>query len=245
LGNLIATNSEVRKILSDFSVIGRDILARAASHVADSVCPNPDALTNVDRPAPSDRFETAGGSQVGPDETPVAELNVPGSNFAIRHRPHEGVDLEHEGEVTSVSQATDEARERIRDTQNVVVTEAGGTARYGFRFYRSCLSTHYSRRDGKDPNADVDVKQSGFMGRLQNLKVNVKCLSCFSVLTQIKKNGLSDRIPQEHKDTAREAIEQGRKVLVEDYFPEGRRDQFLYRGKKAGLIVISGTDKGR
>ncbi|KAH9952567.1 hypothetical protein BGW80DRAFT_1420325 [Lactifluus volemus] len=187
LGNLIATNSEVRKILSDFSVIGRDILARAASHVADSVCPNSDALANVDRPAPSDQFETAG------------------SNVAVRHRPHEGVDLEHEGEVGFTSQATDDARERIRDTRdrahNVVVTEAGGAA-----------------RDGKDSNADVDAKQSGLMSRLQNLK-----------------NGLSDRVPQEHKDVARETIEHGRKVLVEDYFPEDRRDQFLYRGKKVIL----------
>jgi hypothetical protein len=54
---------------------------------------------------------------------------------------------------------------------------------------------------------------------------------------------LSDRVPQEHKDVARETIEQGRKVLVEDYFPEDRRDQFLYRGKKVGLIAISGTAK--
>jgi Family of unknown function (DUF5923) len=49
---------------------------------------------------------------------------------------------------------------------------------------------------------------------------------------KINKSGLSDRFPQEHKDTAREKIEQGRKVLEEDYFPEDRRDQFIYRSKK-------------
>lgn len=47
---------------------------------------------------------------------------------------------------------------------------------------------------------------------------------------------MSDRVPQEHRDTAREKIEQGRKVLVEDYFPEGRRDQFIYRSKKVWII---------
>ncbi len=36
----------------------------------------------------------------------------------------------------------------------------------------------------------------------------------------------------EHKEVVREKIEQGRKVLVEDYFPEDRRDQFIYRIKK-------------
>ena len=182
MGNLIATNSEVRKILSDFSAIGRDILARAASHAADSVRPNPDALVDVDRPAPSDQFETVGGSQVGPDEAPVADLNVPGSNVTVRHRPHGVADLEHEGEVRSASQATDEARERIRDTRDraqIVVAEAGGAARYGYRFDHSCLSTHYSRRDGKDPNADVDAKQSGLIGRLQNLKVNIQSIALF------------------------------------------------------------------
>jgi hypothetical protein len=42
---------------------------------------------------------------------------------------------------------------------------------------------------------------------------------------------LSDLVPQEHKEEARNQIEQGRKVL-EDYFPEDRRDQFIYRIKK-------------
>ena len=67
LGDLIATNSEVRKILSDFSVIGRDILARTASHAAESVRPEQDALTKVDRPAPSDQFEAGSSQQAGPN----------------------------------------------------------------------------------------------------------------------------------------------------------------------------------
>lgn len=108
LGNLIATNSEVRKILSDFSVIGRDILARTASHAAETVRPNQDALTNIDRPAPLDQFETAGG----PNGTPVAELNAPGSDTAVRHHPLQGVEVEHEGQVRSASQAADEVQQR-------------------------------------------------------------------------------------------------------------------------------------
>jgi hypothetical protein len=41
------------------------------------------------------------------------------------------------------------------------------------------LFTHYSRRDGKDSNADVDAKQSGLMSRLQNLKVNIEFIMLF------------------------------------------------------------------
>jgi len=121
LGNLIATNSEVRKILSDFSVIGRDILARSASHAAETVRPNQDALTNIDRPAPSDQFETAGG----PNGTPVAKLDVPGSDTVVRHHPLKGGEVEHEGQVRSASQAAGEVRERAR-------AEAKDTVEYVF-----------------------------------------------------------------------------------------------------------------
>jgi len=74
LGDLIATNSEVRKILSDFSVIGRDILARTASHAAESVRPEHDSLTKVDRPAPSDQFEASGSRQAGSSGTPEGQV---------------------------------------------------------------------------------------------------------------------------------------------------------------------------
>lgn len=46
------------------------------------------------------------------------------------------------------------------------------------------------------------------------------------------RDGLSDRIPQQHKDRANEHWERGRQFLTEEYFPEERRDQFIYRGKK-------------
>lgn len=74
LGDLIATNSEVRKILSDFSVIGRDILARTASHAAESVRPEQDALTKVDRPAPVDQFETGSSKQATANGSPEGQV---------------------------------------------------------------------------------------------------------------------------------------------------------------------------
>ncbi|KAF8263795.1 hypothetical protein EI94DRAFT_1772841 [Lactarius quietus] len=190
LANLIATNREARKILSDFSVLGRDILASAASHVADSVRPAHEALSDVDRPGPSNQFETAEGKTVGPDETPVAEIPVPSTNGAVRYQPHTGVEIEHEGRALDASQAADETRSR---TQEV----AGQAA---------------------EPKTGTDAQKSGLKSRFQRLK-----------------NGLSDRVPQEHKETTREKLEHGRKVLAEDYFPEDRRDQFIYRGKKVIL----------
>jgi hypothetical protein len=52
------------------------------------------------------------------------------------------------------------------------------------------------------------------------------------LLLKPSQNGLSNTVPQEHKEVVREKVEQGRKVLVEDYFPEDRRGQFIYRIKK-------------
>jgi hypothetical protein len=96
LGDLIATNSEVRKILSDFSVIGRDILARTASHAAERVRPEKDALTKVDRPAPSDQFEATGSRQAGPSGTPEGQVRSASQTAGDVQQP----------EVTEVKAAT-------------------------------------------------------------------------------------------------------------------------------------------
>jgi Family of unknown function (DUF5923) len=167
LGNLIATNSEVRKILSDFSVIGRDVLARTASQAAETIRPNQDALAKVDQSAPSDQFETAGGSQVGSSETPVPELGVPGSNTAIRHHPVQGAEIEHDDQVRSASRAADETRERV-------AAEAKNTLEYVF--LADLLRYGFDRfdREASNGNADADTKKSGLAGRFQNLKVSVR-----------------------------------------------------------------------
>jgi Family of unknown function (DUF5923) len=68
---------------------------------------------------------------------------------------------------------------------------------------------------------------------LQNLKASIESDGETLVFSKVvDQNGLSDLVPQDHKEAARDKLDQGRKVLVEDYFPEDRRDQFIYRIKK-------------
>lgn len=43
---------------------------------------------------------------------------------------------------------------------------------------------------------------------------------------------LADKVPQEHKDKASDQFDRAKQFLSEEYFPEERRDQFIYRGKK-------------
>jgi hypothetical protein len=70
--SLILTNAEVRKLLSDFSVIGRDLFARGAMKAAEKARPDEERLRTVDDSAPSDTFYTEGGRKAGPNETPVS-----------------------------------------------------------------------------------------------------------------------------------------------------------------------------
>lgn len=71
LATLVITNAEARKLLSDFGVIGRDLLARGAGKVAEMSRPDEDALRRVDEPGPDHHFVTEGGRNAGTDETPV------------------------------------------------------------------------------------------------------------------------------------------------------------------------------
>jgi hypothetical protein len=56
---LVLTNSEVQKLLSDFSLISRDLLARGASKAADSLA---QIKRHVDETAPQDQFIMEGGT---------------------------------------------------------------------------------------------------------------------------------------------------------------------------------------
>ncbi|KAH8827080.1 hypothetical protein DL96DRAFT_1605435 [Flagelloscypha sp. PMI_526] len=56
LFQLILTNSEVRKLLSDSGIVGRDLLARGASKAARQLAPPQHKLAQVDDTAPRDEF---------------------------------------------------------------------------------------------------------------------------------------------------------------------------------------------
>jgi len=43
---------------------------------------------------------------------------------------------------------------------------------------------------------------------------------------------LADKIPQDQKDKVQGQLERGKHFLAEEYFPEERRDQFIFRCKK-------------
>ncbi|KZW03262.1 hypothetical protein EXIGLDRAFT_759133 [Exidia glandulosa HHB12029] len=57
---LLLTNSETRKLLSDATLIGRDLFAQGAANVAERARPSAEKMANVDDAAPSEQWATAG-----------------------------------------------------------------------------------------------------------------------------------------------------------------------------------------
>jgi Family of unknown function (DUF5923) len=96
--SLILTNSEVRKLLSDFSTIGRDLLSITAQKAATLIAPDADKLSHVNEPGPKDQFVTEGGRTAGKHETPVPEARVPGTDATLKHHPRQDDDVMLRGE---------------------------------------------------------------------------------------------------------------------------------------------------
>ena len=103
--SLILTNSEARKLLSDVSLIGRDLFARGAAKLADTARPDPDSLARVDDAAPSNEWKAPNGQSHGTEQSP---------NF-LSNEQREGA-----------SQATDRAQrtsEQPKDAKGNAVAE--------------------------------------------------------------------------------------------------------------------------
>ncbi|PPQ68177.1 hypothetical protein CVT24_005064 [Panaeolus cyanescens] len=241
--NLVLTNSEARKLLSDFSVIGRDLLAITASKAGSSIAPSQDELRRVDQTAPNDQFITEGGRLAGPNETPVLEGRLPGTNKEVRHHPHEddAYILNEDGSRKPVGEARREAQDTYREGRETYEgvkqqavhqgmdavrrpekrDEIKGTAQEAKDTAQEQAREKQQEAENMSPE-ERQEKKGGMMGKVRQMR-----------------DGITDMIPQQHKDMARdnakEYNERTRRFLSEDYFPEERRDQFIFRFKKVVL----------
>ncbi|KAF5347588.1 hypothetical protein D9756_010708 [Leucocoprinus leucothites] len=205
--HIVLTNSEARKLFSDFSVIGRDLLSKSASKAAETLAPSEEALRRADEVGPDNEFVTEGGRRVGPEETPVLEARVPGTDSTIRRHPHEDEAFVHtqEGE-----------RRPMSDVRQEATTRAGDLVEEGMRRGDRVGDEAHSRARGhvediqeaEQPEAEARAKKTGFMGKMKDMT---------------------------HKDKAQEHYDRGHRFLTEEYFPEERREQFIFRGKKVVL----------
>lgn len=206
LASLVLTNAEVRKLIGDFGVIGRDLLARGAAKTAELARPDEDRLRQVDEPGPDHKFISEGGREVGPDQTPVPEVRVPCTGHRVAQDPGrelgEGTAVKTEqGDVYRSDELVDEAQRR----KDELVERAGNEARSHAEDVQEGL---------QDENTDVSTK-TRFQNKVNDLK-----------------DQLAGRVPPEHREKANEHLDRAKNFLKDEYFPQERRDQLIYRLKK-------------
>ncbi|KZP21786.1 hypothetical protein FIBSPDRAFT_953335 [Athelia psychrophila] len=111
----LAVQHLLRRLLSDFSLIGRDLHARGACKAADGLRPDAEALVHVDESVPNDQFVTAGGRTSGPNETPVLEARVPGDH--ARELWFKSVDAYLRKDLTVLAPGCNSRGNAIRDSR--------------------------------------------------------------------------------------------------------------------------------
>jgi len=215
--HLVLTNGEARKLLSDMALIGRDLFAHGAAKAANLTRPYEERMRQVDDAAPHNEFVTEGGRRTtDTSETPVLEARIPDprpgneGDFTVKQHPHgefgKGAQIhDPQGNVRSGADAYDQAQ-----------NQAQGLADQGQKRAQAEADQLRAEQDKTDdPNAKKDIAKSGLKERFNGFKDN-----------------LMGRVPQEHKDRANEHLDGTKNWFSEEYFPEERRDQFIYRAKK-------------
>lgn len=88
LVKLLTTNSEARKLVSDFSLVGRDLLSRSAAKAAEGIAPAPEDLARVDESTRRDEFVDP-SSAPNPTSNPVVDAvnGTPATTSSIQKKP--------------------------------------------------------------------------------------------------------------------------------------------------------------
>ena len=174
LVTLFFTNSEVRKLLNDFSLIGRDLLAKTAVKAAQTVGPDEERLRNVDQTAPPDQFISEGGRPVGPGEKPILEQQIPGTHRTFRQDPEHEARIRHPGgQEQTLGSAYNEAYQQKEQLKTEGFQQAGQFAQQAP--YEAQSHAH-DVLDADDPEHAADEKKTGIKGKYEQFKV------CFEVL---------------------------------------------------------------
>ncbi|WWC90750.1 uncharacterized protein L201_005687 [Kwoniella dendrophila CBS 6074] len=237
---LFLTNSEARKLLSDFGIIGRDIFATGAAKVADKARPNQEQLDSVDQEAPSKEWIGADGKRLGPNDTPELQVKGPDGSqvrYNPKDDPRSAKVVDTDGNARPAGQVYDQAQQAKNEAQNrkeEAKADAKGSAREHAHDLNNARNPNASLREQKDqvlgranektPN-DVDV-QGGNVNRNTDADRAEAEGQARGKLNQLK-----ERIPDEHRARAADAL-QDTKQFFKEQLPEERREQFIYRLKK-------------
>ncbi|WWD18999.1 hypothetical protein CI109_103456 [Kwoniella shandongensis] len=243
---LFVTNSEARKLLNDFGIVGRDIFATGAAKAADKARPTQDQLDRVDQEAPSHQWIGADGKKLGPNDTPDVQVKGPDGSqvrYNPKDDPRDAKVVDTDGNARSAGQAYDEAQQKKAEAQNKkeeLKNEARqeANAHGGKEGLKEKAKSHAQDVAGaRDPNASYSEQKDQIAGRA-NQKANEADQNTRDVdrdqakdQARGKVNDLKNKIPDEHRERAANAV-QDTKNFLKEQLPEERRDQFIYRLKK-------------
>ncbi|KAG7087026.1 hypothetical protein E1B28_013005 [Marasmius oreades] len=177
---LLFTNSEARKLVSDFGMVGRDLLSKTLVKAATNIAPNEEKLKGVDEPHRGEQ----------------------------QFIPKEQLEKEKEDAKQKLEAARRTGEEKKEQAANATLDEVN--------------KAEQQADAARENDETIPKSTSGEM------------------TTQTKKKGLMERmvggvkesIPGEHQDKAKGHLNRGREFLTEEYFPEDRRDQWIWRVKK-------------
>lgn len=211
LAKLIYTSSETRKLLKDVGVLARDVVADAAIKVADTTRPSDEALKKVDEAAPANEW-------VGPDgEKRSAHEKAPSTGLNEK--------------ANELQQMAGKAQDYLSQAQ----TEATQTAESAEPHAENAASKIKSSAESNEPlegssQAKETIRESG---QVASDKADVAASAVSEKKNRLREayGNVISKIPQEHKDKAKQAREDT-KVYIHDKFPKERREKFIYRLKK-------------
>ncbi|KAI9637351.1 uncharacterized protein MKK02DRAFT_36365 [Dioszegia hungarica] len=245
---LFVTNAEVRKLAKDLGFVGRDIFASTASRAADKARPSQQQLDQVDREAPSKQWIGADGKKLGPNDTPELQMKGP-DGAEVRYNPKDAPSqakvTDTQGNTHSAGGLYDKAqqkKEEVRQTAEQKANEQGGSGGI-----KEQLKSHAQDVAGnRDPNASLSQQKDQVLGAAQNKADHAQNQAQSQAQNDSrapnnaedaknqardKANQLKEKIPEEHRQKISDELH-AQKEIIQDAFPEERREQFIYRLKK-------------
>ena len=103
--------------MSDFSIIGRDLLSKGTHKIADAIAPKEDELAHVDEAGPQDKFVSEG------DAAPVLDDKVPGQEDAAVQDDYGRPDEVKSQARVSTENAKGKMREDIQEAKAAIAAD--------------------------------------------------------------------------------------------------------------------------
>ncbi|KLT41292.1 hypothetical protein CC85DRAFT_286608 [Cutaneotrichosporon oleaginosum] len=124
LASLFLTNGEVRKLVKDFGIVGRDMFAQGAARAAEAARPSDQQLNQVDAPAPDKTWVGPDGQTLGPNDSPQLQMKA-ADGSQIRYDPKDDPrNAQIIGKDGNTTRAGD-AYNQYQDTKQEAMSRAG------------------------------------------------------------------------------------------------------------------------